>query len=798
MNLFDNSNWRFSRRSLGLFIGVLLYSVCSFSEASAAENPTAPMSVARLPSEPVADVEVEGNRRVGSEAVLREMRVQPGMRLSWDAVREDVQRLYGMGFFDDVSVLVRDTADGPVVVVRVEEKPAVRQVIYEGNEELSEEDLDEIVDIDAYSLLDQRKVERAARRIEAEYREKGYFLAEVRTLIDAVPDESLVDVAFEITEQAKVQVRTIRFVGNEEIPDEDIKAIMETREGHWLSFFTRWGTYRPEAFEIDLMRIAALYYDYGFINIQVAEPQVSLSPDRRYIHVTINIDEGEQFSVGRIGISGDLIAKKEDLRAIVPMREGEVFVRSELGEGIFGLQEFYQDEGYAYANVEPLTAVDPDEQTIDLDFEIHKGPQVTVERIEVRGNTRTRDKVIRREMRISEGEVYDGSRVRTSKRRVQALGYFEKVDMATRRGSAPDRVVLEMSVEERPTGSFQVGAGLSSGEGPIGTVQISHDNLFGRGQSFNIQGMFSRQRTIYQAQFMEPYFLDTNWTFGVSAFNTEQDYLSFLRRSTGGNLTWGYHLVDDLRLSLTYTGERVDVSAGPEFADRAEAGLFGGGLTSSAKLQLSWDTRDDRMFPTRGFYHTVSAEHAPSWLMSENLFTRYTAVSRWYWPLPLGMVGRLNVELGYITGERYPLSERYFLGGIYSIRGYGLRTIAPRERFAAGGDPGASTQAFPVGGNKQIAGNLEVEFPLLRAMGLRGVVFYDLGNAYARGQPFFQDPEYDLPLGMFHSVGFGVRWFSPIGPLRFEWGIPLTKRPGDDFLEGDRPIRFEFTIGNFF
>ena len=786
------------RFALALAVTIGLLSLGAPSVALAIDHGEIDHLVDELPGEPVVDVEVEGNRRVGTEAVLREMRIRPGMQLSWDVVREDVARLFEMNFFEDVSIHLEHRADGPAVIVRVSEKPVVRQVVYEGNSEMKDDDLDEIVEIAPYSMLDQHRIERAAREIEASYKGKGYFLAEVTTRVQSVPDEAAVDVVFEVNEQAKVQVRSIRLIGNEAIPDSDIKAHMETREGHWLSFLTQWGTYRPEAFEIDLMRIAALYYDRGYINVQVGQPHVTLSADGRFIHVAIGIEEGEQFSVGAVDVSGDLLEDASRLRALVPMREGDVFVRSELGEGIMALQGLYQDRGYAYADVTPLTGVDSSQRTIDLDFEIKKGPKVLVERIVVRGNTRTRDKVIRREMRIHEGDIYSGNLIRTSKRRVQALGFFESVDLATRQGSHGDRVVLELSVKERPAGTFQVGAGLSSGEGLIATVQVSHENLFGRGQSFGVQGMFSRQRTIFQAQFMEPYFMDTNWTLALSAFNTEQDYLSFLRRSTGGYLTLGYQLVDDLRLLLTYTGESVDVSAGGDFAERAQAGLFGGGFTSSAKLTLNWDRRDDRMFPTRGFYHTASVEHAPPWLMSENLFTRYTLVNRWYWPLPFGLVGRLNMELGYIAGERYPLSERYFIGGIYSIRGYGLRSISPREQFAALGDPGAHTRPFAVGGNKQFITNLEVEFPILRPMGLRGVLFYDMGNAYGRGSPFFQDPDYDLPLGMFHSVGFGVRWFSPIGPLRFEYGIPLTPRPADDFLpEGDRG-RFEFTIGNFF
>lgn len=777
---------------LRLSVLALLVALLSAAAPARAQEGVPDVLAVELPKQPLAAVRVEGNRRVDPEAILREIETKPGEVLTREALRRDVKTLFEMGFFSDVAVRLLTAAeagaDGPVVVFQVVEKPAIREIRYEGLEHLSKDDVKELVKVTPFSILDRSVIEKSARAIADKYREKGYYLAEVTYRLDPVPAEASVDVVFVVNEQAKVEVRQVRFVGNDHIPSKDLAGVMETREGGYFSFLTGSGTYKEDAFDRDLMRISAVYYDRGYINVKVSRPLVTLSPDRQSLFVTVPIEEGEQYHVGKMDLSGDLIADKDALMARLTLKDGELFVRSKLGADITGLQDLYRNRGYAYVNVTPLTNIDPKKRTIDLTLDISKGDRVHIEQIEIRGNTRTRDKVIRREMRIAEGDLYNGTAIDVSKQRITALGYFENVEIATKPGSGPDKIDLEVTVKERPTGTFQVGAGVSSGEGLIATAQISHDNLFGRGQSLSLMFQYSSLRTIFQLQFMDPYFLDTNWTLAFSAFNTRADYFTFISNRTGGSLTGGYQLLPDLRLFATYTLENVS----EEYDTPIPVGLSTGGLTSALQLSLSYDTRDNRLFPTRGQYQTVSVEHAPEWLGSQNRFTRYNLTSRFYQPLPFGAVGRLKVELGYITGPQFPFSERYYLGGVYDLRGYLLRSISPTVMFPASDAPDAATRPFAVGGNKEFLTNLEIEFPLLPPIGLRGVVFYDMGNAFSESSAFFQDPQHDLPLGLFHSVGFGVRWFSPIGPLRFEWGIPLTPRPGDE------PIRFEFTVGNFF
>jgi len=775
------------------------------ARAQGAPAPAIPRTGA-FEGERVADVRVQGVRRVEADAVRNAMRTRPGDVVDRDRIREDLRRIFALGFFEDVRIDAERAPEGLRLIVTVDERPAIRQVRIEGNDEISTEDLREGLDVRPFQVLDVAAVRRNLAKIQEKYVEQGYYLAVVDYRIVELPDEE-VDVVFEIRENAKVVVESIEFLGNERISDDELKEQMITREGDFLSFLTGSGIYREELFQRDMAVAQAVYYDHGYINVRFGDPVVALTPDLQRIHITIPVEEGEQFSIGSVEFSGDLIAEPEALRRLVETEPGQIFSRSRLQGDIQALTNLYQDEAYAYVNVTPLTSVNAEDRTVDLTFDIQKGKKVRWERIEIVGNEKTRDKVIRRELRIYEGDLFNGSALQRSKQRVTALGFFEPdpqtglIRISTRRGSTDELIVAVVEVKERPTGTFQVGAGFSSVENFIATAQVSQTNFFGWGQSASLSAQISSLRQLIQLQFVEPYFFDTNWTFAFDFFRTEADYGTFIRESTGGSLTFGHPLPllgdDQIRGFVTYTLEDVAVTAN-RAGDLRLAGLdiFGSGVTSSLRFSINWDTRNNRLFPSRGFMQSASVEIAPSWLLSEIEFTRWTGITRWYFPLPAGLVFKTQGTVGWITSPdgQVPISERYFLGGINSVRGYVLRSISPGVPYLPTTDPASPTRTFSVGGTKQLILNTELEVPLLEAVGIRGVLFYDIGNTWPQDEPLFGDSgvERDLPLGLFHSTGFGFRWFSPIGPLRFEWGIPLTPRPED---EG---ILFEFTIGNSF
>ncbi|HSP81976.1 MAG TPA: outer membrane protein assembly factor BamA [Myxococcaceae bacterium] len=745
----------------------------------------------------VVDLRIDGNRRVESEAIRRALKTRVGQVFDEADTAGDLRAIWALGYFSDVQLLVQRLPSGGIVyVVRVQERPSVREVKLAGNEELSQDDLKEAIEVKASTILDGDAVRRTQKKILEKYVDKGYFLADVTHELVPVAGGQSVDVIFTIDENSKVMVKDILFLGAEKVSPEMLKSVMITKEGGYLSFLTGEGTYREEAFQRDLAVIQATYYDEGYINVRVDKPTVSLSSDKRYIYITIRVTEGERYDIGKIDFSGDLVVPKEELAKLMNARTGEHFSRTALGQDIQAITDVYYDRGYAYANINPVTAINADEKTVDLTFDVQQGSQVTVERIDIVGNTKTRDKVIRRELRVYEGELYSGTGVRRSKDRVTALGFFETVEITQRPGSRPDTIALQVEVKEKATGTFQVGLGFSNVENFIFTAQVQQNNFLGWGQSVSASAQISGIRSLVQLSYFDPYFLDTRFLLSADFFRVQADYDDFTRNSTGGSVSVGYQLIEDMLVNVGYSQEHVDVRAADAFGGVLLANRFLSGVTSSVRLSLTYDKRNNRLFPSKGFIHYGSVEYAPSFLGGSFLFTRYTAYSRLYFPLPLGAVFKTNATVGYIQqleqNRPLPISELYYVGGINSVRGYYLRSISPSLLVPSSESPDATVRRLDVGGNKQFILNVELEFPVFEKAGIRGVVFYDAGNAYGTNERFFQDTQNQLPLGMFHSVGFGFRWFSPVGPLRIVWGIPLTRRPEDE------AILFEFTIGNFF
>jgi outer membrane protein insertion porin family len=557
------------------------------------------------------------------------------------------------------------------------------------------------------------------------------------------------------------------------------------------------------------------YMDQGFVNVKVGKPAIGLSPDRRFLFVSIGVEEGEQYTIGKIGFSGELLGEEPALRHLLETKAGTLFSRSRVGKDLFAIGDVYKDRGFAYANISPQTQVDEKQRLIDLTFDVQPGLKCRFEKIEVVGNDKTRDKVVRRELRFYEGESFSGAAMRVSKGRVMSLGFFETVEITTKKGSAEDLIVATVEVKEKATGSFQLGAGFSSYENFILTGQISQQNFFGWGQTLSLQVQWSSVRQLGQIQFVEPYFMDTRWTFAFDVYATESYYTSFNRRAVGGNLTWGYELsglapiwsfasrLEDMRIFGTYTNEYVSVSGNAQYVYNQ----YRSGATSALRFAWQWDKRDNRIFPTSGFFLNASAEVAPPFMapsqifgQNVNLFSRYAFDARVYRPLFFGVVAKAKLTLGLIRNwdaeHIVPISENYYAGGINSVRGYRMLSISPEERVPSNpNDPMAPLASIATGGNKQIILNFELEFPLVQSSGIKGVLFADAGNVLAAGA--WKDTT--VPNSLYKSVGLGFRWFSPMGPLRFEWGFPLNRRK--DPITGnyiDQPVDFQFTIGNFF
>lgn len=767
-------------------------------DAEPADAGTEPADDAEPEAQPAApldgtveDVRFTGNRRIETAALLPMLATRIGKPLDAAGVRKDIKTLWDQKFFADVKVDVTDGDKGPIVTFLVEEKPLVREVRIEGNEEIGDEDLQKELEVKPFQIVDDGVVRKTAKKLQSKYVDKGFFLAEVTPRVVPVGDQNQVDVVFRVIERAKVEVRRISFQGNRAIGDEELKNNLGTQEKGLLSFITNQGTYKEEIFQRDLLVIQSLYYNRGYINVRVGRPAIALSPDKRFIAITIPIEEGEPYDFGEVTVGGDLLGEDEAVKALVTLKPGERFSSQSLQQNMLALQDFFRDRGYAYVQIAPATAVDVQSKSVAINFVATPGDKVTIERIEVVGNSKTRDKVIRREMRIAEGDIYNGAGIRNSKARVTALGFFEVVDVTSSQGSRPDTMVLEVSVKEKPTGTFQLGLGFSNQEPILFNANISQNNFLGWGTSVAFMAQWSRLRRIFSLSYTDPYCGDTRWTCAFDFYNTRQVYTDFDRTAFGGTLTGGYEIFEDLRFFATYTAQQVE-AVSSSVAGTKLANQFRGGFTSSLKGSFNFDKRDNRLFPTNGLLLSGSVEFAGKPTFSQNEFVRWVGIARFYKGLGAGFVFKVNANVGWIQSpveNPVPVTELFFEGGINSLRGYNFRSISPT--VLAGSTVSGPLTPVLVGGNKELLTNWELEFPILAEAGLRGVLFFDAGNVYAPGQRFF-DPSAPGAAGLLMAVGLGARWFTPLGPLRFEYGIPLTPRPNDP------PGRFEFTIGSFF
>lgn len=811
----------------------------AFAEEEAEEEPEGEAEGGGVPSLGVPEeligavvvrVDVTGNKRSGADDIRANIGTRQGMRFEVARVGRDIKSLHQLGLFSDVNVTVAAEAGGVVVTYHVAEKAAVAEVKYEGNDEIDEDDIKEVVDIETNGPLDVPTLHENVQKIRDLYSEKGFFLAEVTYRLDEAPGENNYDVTFVIDEHSAVEVRKITIVGNHALTDAEIQRYMRTRTAGPFSILTDSGKFKRELFDADVTMVQALYWDNGYIDVQVGTPRVELSADRRYIFVSIPVVEGPKYKVGRIrvverdpaGNEVELLDGRRKVRSMVRTRRGDWFSRTAVMDDVNRITRHYQDHGYAYANVDLKTLGQKDTQIVDLVLEVSRGPMVYFERIEIRGNPKTRDRVIRREMPIHEGDKFSQTGIDISKARITQLGYFESVEVTHGPGSAKDKVIVTVQVAEKHTGQFQVGMGFSTVENFIAQAQVTEQNFLGQGQTVSLQAQMSSMRQVFMFSFWEPYFLDSEWTFAFTVFNMVTAMIDYSKESTGGDVTFGHSLVlRDLKLYLAYALEYDKINTGADtglliggqrlssdFNELPLAYLFQEGLSSSVRLTLAYDRRNNRLFPTDGSYNSATVEWASKYIGSAFDFTRYTVSSRWYFPLFWKLVFRINGTWGFIHSnneEGLAIAQRYRSGGIMDVRGFYPYSLGPRLSMPSSFNPNAEpvSTGINIGGNMRMTFNTEIEFPIVEVVGIKGVVFFDAGNSFnfedswcqaggGRGINKFNDPCNRNPLYLRTSTGFGFRWFSPMGPLRFEWGWPTTTYPGED------NFMFEFTFGNFF
>ena len=738
----------------------------------------------------IADVVVSGNRRVKADSILKVINLRKGQVATTPQIDEAIQAIYKLGRFSDVSAQVELQNGAQVLVFQVTERPLVRSVAFQGNDEIAIERLQGVVTLKVPDIYDPYEVQKSIAAIKAEYVKEGYYAAEI-TADSQVNADNEALVTFKVDEKKLVRIKDIRFEGNTVFSNGELREAMDTEEKWMFSWLTGRGNYDEALLDQDIERIADLYFNRGYIHIKVRKPVISLVDDLSHMLILIQIEEGEQFRVGKLDVVGDLLGRKEEILSRVPMNPGDVFSRELLRRGIGKITDYYADQGYAYANVSPLSRVDNAAKLVDLAMEVEQGPQVSVERINITGNTKTRDKVIRREMKVVEGDLFNATALKRSKDRINNLGYFETVDVTTSEGTDQGHVNVDVNVRERSTGTFSVGAGYSSVDGFVGQGSVTQENFLGRGWKLNLAASLGGDSTTYQIGLTDPYFMDRNLTLGFELYKTTREWDDFSRDATGGAIKLGLPFYDEYtRAMFVYRYELKDVYDISPFADPDIKDEEGESSISSLTSTVTRDTTDYRLDPSRG--HVFEASWELAGIGGDEKFSKYLVDYRHFWPLAYGAVFSAHGQIGYIQsfgGDDIPIDERFYLGGINTLRGFEPREVGPYNPVTddySGGD----TAAFV---------NLEVIFPLSKEVGLKGVVFFDVGNAWnldnddGDNDPVDQfDDDYDPFTEWRYSVGAGVRWLSPMGPLRLEWGYNL------DPYEWEDSSRLDFMIGRFF
>lgn len=725
----------------------------------------------------VTDVQVRGLYRVEAELVLQKLKTKAGLPYDAQGVRDDLSAIYALGYFRDVKV---DLDDGGRVTFLVVERPAVNEWRVEGSKEVEKDDLAKAVTVKRRDILDAGRADDGARALRDLFRDKGFYLAEVKWEAVALADgKNQVDLVYRVKEGQKVQVKELHLMGASPSADKEVRGYLASSEVGFWSWLGSGGTFKESDLERDREMIRSYYLNHGYVEVKVLDPRVSLTLDRMWLKIDLPVQEGEKFQVGAVSVSGDLEFPLERLQEAAGMKQGDLFRSDDLRRGMQQISDLYADIGYAFSEVEPGTKLDKAARTVAVDFLVRKGDRVRLGRVEVRGNTKTRDRIVRREMRLSEGELYSATALRRSREKIEALGFFDKVNVTTNRRPGTDLVDVDIEVLEKATGSFTIGAGYSSTDKLVGMASVSQRNLLGLGYQLALSANLGTgaSRKTYSLTFNNPRVFDSTVYAGFDVFNQTHSYTDYTKDSTGGDVKLGTALGEDWRVRGIYRYENAKVH---DVSDSASSSLKlaeGKTVTSSFSTILTYDTRDNPWEPHRGAQGDLSAEYAGPFLGGTAAYLKFDLEGAKYFGLWWGHVLTLHAQGGYIRELEdggIPIFTRYSLGGLSSVRGFASGSIGPKDE---NGDV--------LGGNKMAQFNAEYIFPLIDEAKLKGVVFFDAGNAWGDGEGYFSTV---LRTG----AGVGIRWFSPMGPLRLEYGWNLRPEKGED------RSKWEFSIGGFF
>jgi len=725
----------------------------------------------------VASILPEGNERIDAGAILQKISTKPGDLYDPTTLRQDLKAVFAMGYFDNVEIDAKDSEGGKNIIFRVQEKPLIGSVVIAGASEIKEEDVRDAANIPANTILNPSKVNEAVQKIKELYKSKGYYNTDVGAKINA-PANANAEVRFEIKEGKKITIEKIGFTGNKSFSEGELQDTIQTSTHKWwLSWLTDAGVLKMDILRQDAERVAAFYQNHGFLEAKVGEPTVEQQEDELF--VTFPIDEGPRYRVGTIDVEGDLIKSKEELLAALKIRDEEYLNRQVLRDDVSRLTDLYAEQGYAFAEVNPKIDKSSGDDRVNVMLRVDKGAMAYVNRVEIQGNTRTRDNVIRRDLKVEEGGRFDSKAIRTSTQKLKRLGFFEDVTVTPKPTMVENQMDVVVDVKEKSTGAFQIGAGYSSSENVLFMGEISEDNIFGTGNRLSLAASTSSKSTRYNLKFTNPRLYDSQVSGSIELFNWEREYDDFTKDSTGATFRLGHPLWEEWRIYYGYTISDTELSD-IDYANVSSAILQSKdiNLTSMPEIGLVRDTRDKLFSPTKGSRNAINVSYAGGPFGGDAEFTKVEGSSSWYFPMFWSTVFHVKGAAGQAfenEDDKLPVYEKFFLGGMNSIRGFESSSISPVDPLT--GDK--------IGGDKMWYGTVSVIFPLLKDMGMDGEIFHDFGNVYDIDDNWdFSDYK--------KTAGVGILWASPLGPIRLAWGFNLDKKDDEDSSNWD------FSMGGTF
>ncbi len=715
----------------------------------------------------VQEVRIEGTQRVEPDTVKSYLQIQPGDAYDSQKADASLKALYATGLFSDVTM----RREGAALIVTVVENPVINRIAFEGNSKLSDDNLNSEIQLRPRLVFTREKVQSDVTRILELYRRAGRFAATVQPKVIQLP-QNRVDLVFEIDEGPSTGIRGITFIGNHIFSASTLKDIISTKELRWYRFLSNDDTYDPDRLTYDRELLRKFYLSQGYADFRVVSAVAELTPDRAGFMITFDIEEGTRYHFGKVEVANELKdVDPASLRALLTMKGGDWYNADQVDRSITAITDALGDRGYAFVQATPSVRRNTDTKTIDVSFTIKEGPEVYVERIDITGNVRTQDQVIRREFRLVEGDAFNSTKLHRSEQRINNLGFFKKVDVTNTTGSAPDKTIVHVDVQEQSTGEFQVGVGYSTTDGPLANIGIHERNLLGRGQDLRIDTTVAFRTQQVDLSYTEPYFMNRNVAAGFDIFALQRDNTTssgYTQVSYGGALRAGYQFTEPLRQTVSYTLRDDTIKNIVAGSSQFILDQAGSRLASIVGEVLLYDKRDNRLKPTSGYYLSQSTDLAG--LGGQVYFLRNGVNGGYYHPFAPNWVGSVTGEVGYIFGlgnDKVRIEDRYFVGGD-NLRGFATGGIGPRD----------TTSNDALGANAYWLGSVQLTMPLglPKEFGLTGHVFTDFGSAWSVDD---KGPTVADVNAIRLSAGYGFSWDSPVGPLRIDFAIPIVREAFD-------------------